>query len=252
MKRVLTMVVTLCLLVGSVALLTDIADARFASKAEAAAFLEQGSSGDAVKALQSALMALDYNPGRVDGIFGPKTENAVMAYQTGNGLESDGVVTEQLYNAIINASKLAGKEIVPLVNFAEDSRLEAITTENGVTYTPAENGNYTLSGSASVAGVIGLIPQELPWTIEGIRELPDILTLEKGNLYQISGIQLVCTTDIEGADLVIINTCIQNRTVADALIYEATENLHVKEIRVYYDEGDVYTGNYEPSFMLLK
>ena len=252
MKRVLALVVALVLMVGSTILLTDVGIACFTSKAEAAAFLERGSSGDTVEALQNALVALDYNPGWVDGIYGLKTENAVKDYQTDKKLTSDGVVTEQLYNAIINESKRAGKEIVPLVDFAKDSRLEAVVTGNGVTYTPDEKGNYTLSGSASAANVIGLIPQELPSTIEGIRELPDLFVLEKGNIFQISGVQVVCTSDVEGADLVMINTCTQNRTVADALFYETTEDLHVKEIRVYYGEGDASKGNYEPSFSLLK
>ena len=54
--------------------------------------LRRGSTGDAVKALQSALNALGYNCGEVDGVFGAKTEAGVRAYQTAMGLQADGVV----------------------------------------------------------------------------------------------------------------------------------------------------------------
>lgn len=50
--------------------------------------------GDAelVKQLQQALVAAGYDPGSVDGSFGPTTEAAVTAFQQDNGLSADGVV----------------------------------------------------------------------------------------------------------------------------------------------------------------
>lgn len=54
--------------------------------------LRNGSRGDAVKQLQANLNKLGFDCGAVDGIFGPKTEAAVKAFQKANGLVVDGIV----------------------------------------------------------------------------------------------------------------------------------------------------------------
>src|SRR4051795_5813261 len=45
-----------------------------------------------VRALQRALRRLGYALGGVDGLFGPRTETAVVAFQTRQGLVADGIV----------------------------------------------------------------------------------------------------------------------------------------------------------------
>lgn len=52
----------------------------------------RGSSGAAVTELQRALARDGFDPGAVDGKFGPATERAVRAFQRANGLDVDGVV----------------------------------------------------------------------------------------------------------------------------------------------------------------
>src|SRR5215207_8212791 len=59
--------------------------------------LTRGSTGPAVSALQKGLKAFDdpntpTDPGPVDGNFGQRTESAVRAYQTRQGISVDGVV----------------------------------------------------------------------------------------------------------------------------------------------------------------
>lgn len=54
--------------------------------------MRRGASGTAVKELQQALARAGFNPGAVDGAFGPATERAVKAFQAANGLTADGVV----------------------------------------------------------------------------------------------------------------------------------------------------------------
>ena len=54
--------------------------------------LKNGSRGDDVKELQSALKSLGYNCGIIDGIFGTATEIQVEKFQEDNDLYSDGVV----------------------------------------------------------------------------------------------------------------------------------------------------------------
>ena len=50
------------------------------------------SRGPYVKLIQSLLARIRYNPGSVDGIFGPQTQRAVINFQRDNGLTPDGIV----------------------------------------------------------------------------------------------------------------------------------------------------------------
>jgi immune inhibitor A len=54
--------------------------------------LKKGSKGPDVVRLQQALLNLGFDPGPIDGDFGPKTDKAVRAYQTARGLQVDGIV----------------------------------------------------------------------------------------------------------------------------------------------------------------
>ena len=56
------------------------------------ALSKMGSMGDEVLNIQSALKNLGYYTGRVDGIYGTATKNAVIAFQRDNGLTADGIV----------------------------------------------------------------------------------------------------------------------------------------------------------------
>ena len=53
--------------------------------------LRKGSSGDDVARLQKRLTAAGFDPGAADGIFGPKTDAALRAFQEANGLAVDGI-----------------------------------------------------------------------------------------------------------------------------------------------------------------
>ena len=62
--------------------------------------LRQGSRGTAVTNLQRRLAALHYDVGAADGIFGPSTYHAVVAFQKVNGLTRDGIVGPQTWAAL--------------------------------------------------------------------------------------------------------------------------------------------------------
>ena len=53
--------------------------------------LSRGQSGTQVKQLQQALKNAGFDPGAVDGIFGAKTQNAVIRFQKAKGLTPDGL-----------------------------------------------------------------------------------------------------------------------------------------------------------------
>ena len=54
--------------------------------------LRRGSTGGAVRQVQQSLESLGYSPGGIDGIFGPRTEEAVRQFQAEQGLVMDGIV----------------------------------------------------------------------------------------------------------------------------------------------------------------
>lgn len=67
--------------------------------------LKKGMSGDDVKALQELLIQLGYSLSKygADGKFGSETEKAVMAFQTAEGLEVDGMYGDLTHAALMDA-----------------------------------------------------------------------------------------------------------------------------------------------------
>ena len=63
-------------------------------------FLKKGIQNRNVHRLQEKLNALGFNAGSADGIFGPCTERAVMAFQTDRGLSIDGIVGNETWNTL--------------------------------------------------------------------------------------------------------------------------------------------------------
>lgn len=59
-----------------------------------------GSRGEAVRRAQAALAALGHDPGPADGIFGPRTRDAAIAFQTAAGLTPDGIIGPRSWAAI--------------------------------------------------------------------------------------------------------------------------------------------------------
>jgi hypothetical protein len=68
-----------------------------------AATLKLGDHGNAVKQLQRALSSLGYTTGTTDGVFGPSTERALVAFQTAHHLSPDGVLGPATRAALLNA-----------------------------------------------------------------------------------------------------------------------------------------------------
>lgn len=66
----------------------------------AAVVLRKGSKGELVAKLQNKLKDAGFDPGAADGVFGPKTEAAVRAFQQQKGLAVDGVVGPQTLGAL--------------------------------------------------------------------------------------------------------------------------------------------------------
>jgi peptidoglycan hydrolase-like protein with peptidoglycan-binding domain len=58
------------------------------------------SKGDVVRDLQQALALVGYDPGPVDGDFGPTTRKALIAFQKDQNLTADGLVGPETASAI--------------------------------------------------------------------------------------------------------------------------------------------------------
>lgn len=61
--------------------------------------------GEDVKELQNRLNALGFDCGAADGIFGSKTEQGVIAFQTAAGIEADGKFGKDSFAALSAYSK---------------------------------------------------------------------------------------------------------------------------------------------------
>lgn len=61
---------------------------------------QQGDRGEAIRIIQRALANAGFNPGAIDGVYGPKTAAAVRAAQAARGLPQSGVADHATQNAI--------------------------------------------------------------------------------------------------------------------------------------------------------
>ena len=62
--------------------------------------LDNGSKGVAVRGLQRMLITRGYEPGEIDGRFGPRTDAAVRAFQSDHGLDVDGIVGPRTWDSL--------------------------------------------------------------------------------------------------------------------------------------------------------
>lgn len=67
---------------------------------DACPLLRQGSRGADVRDLQTRLRSFGFDPGPIDGIFGPTTHSAVIAFQRSRGLVQDGLVGVLTWTAL--------------------------------------------------------------------------------------------------------------------------------------------------------
>ena len=83
---------------------------RTAAEAPSHPTLRDGDHRPAVITLQRALAAAGYDPGPIDGAFGPLTEAAVRNFQSAHGLTVDGIAGPQTWAEL---TRVPADEIVP-------------------------------------------------------------------------------------------------------------------------------------------
>lgn len=75
-------------------------------------FLRSGARGEEVKSVQEVLARLRYGPGAVDGVYGGKTEDAVIRFQEDHGLYADGIVGPTTWGVLQRALEIEDDEQV--------------------------------------------------------------------------------------------------------------------------------------------
>jgi len=106
---------------------------------EMAPELSQGSSGEWVTYLQQCLAHLGYDPGSIDGDFGPRTERAVAAFQAACGLSEMGTVDSATWNLLSGTTLV--NEAEELVETAADAVGTGATAEAFVQLCLAQEGD---------------------------------------------------------------------------------------------------------------
>lgn len=78
--------------------------------------LARGATGAAVRDLQSRLGALGLSepPGEADGVFGPRTEQALRCFQAQRGLFDDGICDDGTWSALVEAGHRLGNRLLYL------------------------------------------------------------------------------------------------------------------------------------------
>jgi N-acetylmuramoyl-L-alanine amidase len=106
--------------------------------------------GDDVATLQERLLALGFSPERVDGLFGPNTEQAVRGFQRGVGLAPDGVVGPETLRAFADLSRsitggsphtLRERELVRRSGHSLSGRIVVLDPGHGATSPGAQAGS---------------------------------------------------------------------------------------------------------------
>ena len=135
--------------------------------AEAAVY-RQGSTGDAVRTIQTKLSNWGYFSGAIDGIYGPKTEEAVKYFQRKNGLTADGVVGPATLRAL-GMSTTGGESPASSQSNSVDLLARVISAE-------ARGEPY--SGQVAVgAGILSRVEHpSFPNTIAGVVYQPGAFT----------------------------------------------------------------------------
>lgn len=77
-----------------------------------------GATVETVLSIQKALLAKGFNPGKLDGIMGPNTKAAIVAFQKANGLVADGIVGPKTSAKLFTAAAPAPSVAVEIIKNA--------------------------------------------------------------------------------------------------------------------------------------
>ena len=95
-------------------------------------FLREDAQGQAVVRLQKQLKKFGFNPGKIDGDFGPATKAAVIAFQKSRGLLADGIAGPRTLSALKLSNSDALPSAVPAVTVTVVSKMFPFTPVDNI------------------------------------------------------------------------------------------------------------------------
>ncbi len=105
--------------------------------------LKIGSTGQNVSDLQSYLKAIGLYQGKVDGIFGPQTDQAVRSFQSSKGLTADGIVGPKTASATASIQSGSNPPANTLATKPPDDPSNRYNTQTGQLNTNYGNTSST-------------------------------------------------------------------------------------------------------------
>jgi peptidoglycan hydrolase-like protein with peptidoglycan-binding domain len=99
---------------------------------EAISVLKEGSSGPEVAKLQETLREFGFNPGLIDGDFGPATKAAVIAFQKSAGLLADGIAGPRTQGALGLVADISLPTAIPGVTVTVVSKMFPATPVDNI------------------------------------------------------------------------------------------------------------------------
>jgi len=140
--------------------------------------LKRGSSGEDVTLLQQGLASSGNDPGGLDGVFGPRTEQAVRAFQQSKSLAMDGIVGPATWAALglgsveVEQDSARSGPARALSQAAAWAELEGWQAEKLIRFTRSD-----MPGKVDLDGMVPVSGEEEPGNVAGVR----IRYLESGS-----------------------------------------------------------------------
>lgn len=154
----------------------------FAKETITYATLKFGSRGSAVTKLQQTLSNKGFSPGPIDGIYGKKTEKAVITFQKANGLTIDGIAGKE------TQSRLYAQPVSRGVITRNDSYATDLYWLSRIIH--AEAGAEPYKGKVAVGNVIlnRVKSKDFPNTVKGVifeyyQGIPQFSPVAEGTIY---------------------------------------------------------------------
>lgn len=152
---------------GSLSKETTVASAYEPSSVGLPAYTRKGDSGSGVKSIQQILASTGYYAGKVDGIFGNITEQAVRNFQKDSGLVVDGIVGKATISVLFSDRlPTASGTNTSSSNTTKDSTDSKTTSPIQTPIWPTDQGNPSQGTTTTVASA-DTHPKSLDWFSDG-------------------------------------------------------------------------------------
>lgn len=126
-------------------------------------YLRRGDRGMLVRIAQTALARAGFSPGTVDGIFGANTQAAVRAFQQANGLAVDGIIGPRTWTALMAYLAGGGQPGTIRYTVQPGDTLWSIAQRYGTTVEQIVALNNIANPNLIFPGQVLVIPSNNPW-----------------------------------------------------------------------------------------